>query len=961
MLSRTGARRRDRGRRWALTRAALVIVLTLLTAGPVARGAGLARAGNACVGGTAPYLHTCVAYGAHIVDANGAPVRLRSLNWYGFDSNDFVPGGLHYWSYKTIIRRIVDAGYNTLRIPFSNELVERDPVVSSLARVCVGTTCISAPGADSAAPVTGAYLLQAADDGGASNADLVGKDALGILKTVVDYAGSQGLHVILDDHRSEAGWGPEENGLWYTAPSCSSNTVPYTCYDPQSWLDDWRKVGALFAGDPAVIGMDLRNEPHSAHAPSTCADYVAGAHWGPCGGPNGINNTATDWRQAAATAGNALLGIDANWLVFVEGVSTYPNGGGFPRDGYAENLQGVADYPVVLDTANRVVYSPHDYRFFQTQNFGRDDSAANMRSTWTRDFGFVEEPGHSYTAPLWVGEFGTCTSLNSCVVNAQNDGSGVQPNGGWWLRNFVDYLDNGDPAAGVPGGISWSYWPVNGTYSDSWVHNSASWGQYCYGNREGYGILGGDWATLSNPYLQQVLFASATGTPTGTGPSRTATPTGTPPPPSGPWTGRACAAYTLTPTPSATSTPTNTPTNTPTATATNTPTNTPTNTATATPTNTPIPPTATRTPVPPTATPRPTPPSLTVVVGRNVASGGILTVRVHTIPGAPVTVRLQVTGRRTSYTGAGKSWRRVARTVVLYGVTRQGTADGHGNYAASVRVTYRTATPVALNVLVTARISSRLVLSRAAGLTLLPPVSPLVGAARADSGVSFLVQIPRATPFLGELLPVTTTLTNEGRTTIYDAEPGTGTSCGGGWAATRGGTRPFYPLPRLTSPHCPLPRVRPLAPGQRVTALIELPLTASGAVTVTGQAYVYRAARRVGSSYIPIGRPLFARGLPALILRVTARAPAGRLLSIRRVGGRVLIGVDRGRAPSSLFVEQEVAAGDTRWTLGLWRPVAGRAFGAISDGGSGGLGRHTTWTVLVGAPGYRIASAVYRL
>ncbi len=564
---------------------ALFFALGAVAVAPLAEPAPRAAAdGCAEPGGADPYLHTC---GAQIVAADGTPVVLHALNWYGFDSNDFVAGGLRYATYQAIVDRIKALGYNALRIPFSNELVERDPVVSDIGPICVGLSCL---------PITGAQVL-------GLNGELAGRDALSILKTIVDYAGQQGLYVILDDHRSEAAWGPEENGLWYTNTLCPSDAAPYTCYTPQSWLNDWNTVGRLFQNDPYVIGMDLRNEPHWVNPavsggagrwqPSSCALYVQFAHWGPCGG---VNNDSTDWAQAATQAGNELLGLNPHWLIFVEGGSTYPQDAGdttFSQDGWGENLQGVASDPIRLSVANRLVYSPHDYR-----NYGPTDSAADMTASWTRNFGFLAEPGQPYTAPLWLGEFGTCTHDNSCVSDVS---SGNQA--GWWFSTLIGYLDN--PPNGIAGPISWGYWPVNGTYSDSWSYDGSPSSQHwrtCYGQREDYGVLGGDWSTLSSPLLQSLLLpATATPSPSAT-PSSTATAT-----PSATATDTPSASATVMPSASATVMPSASATVSATATitgaATATPTETPSPTATATPTSSP---TASDTATPmPTATPGP--------------------------------------------------------------------------------------------------------------------------------------------------------------------------------------------------------------------------------------------------------------------------------------------------------------------------------------------------------------------
>lgn len=97
--------------------------------------------------GFAPYLHTC---GPYIEDARGRTVRLLAVNWYGFESNDFVAAGLDRRSFRDIIITVKRLGFNALRIPFSNEMVERNPVVSGLRRTCPrdapATACLAIDG-----------------------------------------------------------------------------------------------------------------------------------------------------------------------------------------------------------------------------------------------------------------------------------------------------------------------------------------------------------------------------------------------------------------------------------------------------------------------------------------------------------------------------------------------------------------------------------------------------------------------------------------------------------------------------------------------------------------------------------------------------------------------------------------------------------------------------------------------
>src|SRR5258708_9682576 len=60
-------------------------------------------------------------------------------------------------------------------------------------------------------------------------------------------------------------------------------------------------LAGRYRGNDAVVGADLSNEPQGA------------ATWGD-------DNPATDWRLAAERAGNAILDVNPDWLIIVEGI-----------------------------------------------------------------------------------------------------------------------------------------------------------------------------------------------------------------------------------------------------------------------------------------------------------------------------------------------------------------------------------------------------------------------------------------------------------------------------------------------------------------------------------------------------------------------------------------------------------------------------------------------------------------
>ncbi len=445
--------------------------------------------------------------GTKILTPSGSQYTISGINWYGFETPDEVAHGLWSEDISSIENQIKADGYNTIRIPFSNQMWESDPVPQN--------------------------------DQGCS--ECLNQHARDILADVINYAGSIGLHVILDNHRSEAGESAEASGLWYTS-----------AYPESSWLSDWVSVenwvhgqkqtkGATdtvtanyLASDglPIVLGFDLRNEPHVS---GTYANqYNSGASWGSGDGispatnpnPNPFSpscvsaSTCLDWRLAAERAGDSILG-DAKtngWgypLIFVEGVSAYPSATGTQAAGpyvgtwWGGDLQGVngnannAGAPIVLNAGgtasslgpavnNQIVYSAHDYGpevssqawFNSSTCYASGCSSSSLVDTWTGEWGYISKPngvnptwpGHSsypwsntgataYTsAPVWVGEFGTGNS--TAEVTSSTRGSEGQ-----WFTDIVNYIKSSYSSGGAGGtgvtNLNWTYWAFNGEDADA--------------------------------------------------------------------------------------------------------------------------------------------------------------------------------------------------------------------------------------------------------------------------------------------------------------------------------------------------------------------------------------------------------------------------------------------------------------------------------------------------------------
>ena len=330
------------------------------------------------------YWHTS---GNEILDSNNQAVRIAGINWYGFETSDEVAHGLYAQDYESILNTIKSNGYNTIRMPFSNQMVE-SPIVPSNINYSNGM-----------------------------NAALAGLNSLQILDQIVTYAGQIGLRIILDNHRSEAGDGPEANGLWYTS-----------AYPETSWISDWEMLASRYYGNTTVIGFDLRNEPHNATSGGSC--------WG-CG------TMSNDWRLAAERGGNAVQGVNPNLLLFVEGTDCY-NGS---CDWWGGNLAGAQQYPVAFNVGNRLVYSAHDYgpNLYGQNWFNGSTTDQSLISIWTQFWAYLSL---NNTAPVWVGEFGTTNNSS----DIENSAAGSQ---GQWFQDLVGFFQSNPE-------LSWTYWALNG-------------------------------------------------------------------------------------------------------------------------------------------------------------------------------------------------------------------------------------------------------------------------------------------------------------------------------------------------------------------------------------------------------------------------------------------------------------------------------------------------------------------
>ncbi|KAK6520741.1 hypothetical protein TWF506_000988 [Arthrobotrys conoides] len=350
--------------------------------------------------------------GRNIIDSAGEKVKLMSINWYGASDEDFVPGGLDVRHRKEIAATIRDMGFNSVRLPYSDELVltnpdvpekfwSKNPDLTSWKRK--GARGLEGENAQRTQDQSGTYDVSSGDEG--HNNTLTVK-ALDIFDAVVKSLTDEGIAVIVNNHITQARWCCDANLCDATWANDYLGKVCRISQTEEQWIQNWEKVMRNYVDNPLVIGADLRNENRSP---------LGKMLW-------------SSWATAAEKAANRLHALQPNWLMFVEGVAS------------ANYLQGVRSRPISLPIPDRVVYSAHVYGWsgwgslLKGPYWSRDYAsfAYDMYDNW----GFLLEED---IAPVWVGEFGVPDVPNTGDVN-------------YWtnLMNFLEEMD-----------ADWGYWAIN--------------------------------------------------------------------------------------------------------------------------------------------------------------------------------------------------------------------------------------------------------------------------------------------------------------------------------------------------------------------------------------------------------------------------------------------------------------------------------------------------------------------
>jgi len=303
--------------------------------------------------------------------------------------------------------------------------LDRQPI-SNIAQIIadLGFNCVRLPFALDTIfknPVVRAERLSA-------NPEMIGMTAMEVFDETIKALTDAKIIILPNNHMSTAMWccSPDDGeGLWYTDE-----------YPEEDFIEGWRQITTRYKDNPWVAGMDLRNELRPAHGTM--------AAWG-----NGKQN---DWALAAEKAGNVILDVNPDVLVIVGGILS--NG----------NLMGALTHPIQLTLPGKLVYTGHIYPFSPIIS---DLPYPYYKMVMHNMQTFVADAGFNYSAPYWMGEFGS---------GGGNDEK--------W-QNILRFLTETDH--------DWAYWSIDG---------------YKYPDQgEGYGLLEDDYVTIRHQWKIDQLQA----------------------------------------------------------------------------------------------------------------------------------------------------------------------------------------------------------------------------------------------------------------------------------------------------------------------------------------------------------------------------------------------------------------------------------------------------------------------
>jgi endoglucanase len=268
-----------------------------------------------------------------------------------------------------------------------------------------------------------------------NNPSLLNTSTSDIYDAVLDRLGQSNLLVLFNNHVSKAMWCCSDldgNGFWGDQ-----------YFDPDQWINGLAFMAKKTLDRPFVVAMSLRNELR---------------------GPR--QNEADWYRNVVRGIREAISLVNPRLLVLISGLS-YDLDLSFVRVRSIQEL-------VPQSLQNKIVYEAHWYSW---SGYGHSTECDKMKAGIQDAWGFILESNHTYTAPVWLTEFGTD------IDHFTGDDQFID-----CVRSFLH--------TPLTSSMSWSYWVLAGSY---YLRAGA------VESHESFGLLTDDWREIKSQAFVTLL------------------------------------------------------------------------------------------------------------------------------------------------------------------------------------------------------------------------------------------------------------------------------------------------------------------------------------------------------------------------------------------------------------------------------------------------------------------------
>ena len=386
------------------------------------------------------------AEGSRLYDMNGNEVWLTGANWFGLNCIEYSPHYLYAGDIDDMLQEVADRGINVIRFPISTELIlswmNGTPYqISSGGMQAVYNPPVDQDDGNGGVVKAGTY--------GNLNKDFVESDGKTLITSdrgfdiILDKCKKYGIKAFIDIHSPHADNSGHNYNLWY-----GKETSDGTMVTTELWQESLVWIADKYKNNDTLIGYDLKNEPHGKGQEGDKA-----AKWD---GSTDENN----WAYAATKCADAILEVNPNALIFIEGVEQSMSGAmpgdywgmGDRRDNspyigawWGGNFRGAREYPIKPEHGtSQIVYSPHDYGpsvYAQTWFAKNFTTQTLLDDYWYDTWAYINAED---IAPELIGEWG-----------GHMDGAENQK----WMELLRDYM--------IENHINHTFWCLNTNSGDT--------------------------------------------------------------------------------------------------------------------------------------------------------------------------------------------------------------------------------------------------------------------------------------------------------------------------------------------------------------------------------------------------------------------------------------------------------------------------------------------------------------